>query len=245
VFAVCISACTPFPGGADQVGSAGRLTIFAAASLGDAFKAEATDFQRQQPGSMVGFSFAGSATLAAQIEQGAPADVFASADTPTMERLAGAHELARGPVVFARNRLELAVAPGNPKHVNNLAGLTRPGLIVDLCRPEVPCGAYALEVLQWAGVSVRPVTEEVDVRAVLTRVELGEADAGLVYATDIAGAGGKVDGVAIAESQNVLARYPVAVLKAAREPGLASLFVDFLLSARGQQTLRRFGFLAP
>lgn len=189
-------------------------------------------------------NFGGSSTLAQQIQQGAPADVFASADEVNMQKLVDGQELAGAPQIFARNRLRIAVASGNPHHIAGLADLTKPGLTLALCAPAVPCGRYAAEAFGKAGLALPSASQEIDVKAVLNKVAFGEADAGIVYATDLPGAGGKVEGVDIAESQNVIARYPIAVTKDAANRDLAAAFVDFVLSAEGQQRLAAAGFLA-
>jgi molybdate transport system substrate-binding protein len=187
----------------------------------------------------VELNFGGSSTLAAQITQGAPADVFASADQPNMQKVVDAG-LAGAPATFATNRLQLVVGPGNPKGIRSLADLARPGLVVVLCAPAVPCGTYAAQALGKAGVTVHPASQEQDVKAVVTKVQLGEADAGIVYRTDVRAAGAAVAGVDIPADQNVTAEYPIAELKGA-SPAAAG-FVDFVRSPEGQLILGGFGF---
>lgn len=214
------------------------LTVFAAASLTEAFRG------LRLPGLPVTYSFAGSQQLVAQIEAGAPADVVATADQATMARLA-AGGLVDPPVDFAGNRLEIAVAPGNPKAVAGLGDLGRADLRVVLADPSVPAGRYAAQALDRAGVTVRPASLDLDVKAVVQRVASGEADAGVVYVTDVAAAGGRVAGVAIPPAQNVTATYPVAIVRASRRRAAAQAFVDQLLHGRGRDALAARGFALP
>ena len=193
------SACGPSgSGSARPSGLSGTITVFAASSLNAVFTTIGADFEKSHPGTMVRFSFAGSSSLAAQIQEGALGDVFASADQPNMQKLVQAGLTAESPMVFARNDLEIVVGKGNPKHIASLADLARSGLVVVLCAPAVPCGHYAAQALQKAGVSVKPASQEADVKSVLSKVALGEADAGIVYVTDLKAAGQSVEGVAIA-----------------------------------------------
>jgi molybdate transport system substrate-binding protein len=223
----------------------GELTVFAAASLTDAYGQIGRDFGRAHPDARVTFNFAGSPTLVLQIRQGAPADVFASADQANMQALVDAGQADGAPSVFARNNLQIVVAAGNPKRIAGLADLARPGLVVDLCAPGVPCGAYARQALSRANVSVAPKSLEQDVKAVVTKVSLGEADAGIVYTTDVRAAGAKVAGVDIPADENVVASYPIVRVKGSKNPVTASAFVSWVLSARGQAVLGRFGFARP
>jgi molybdate transport system substrate-binding protein len=185
-------------------------------------------------------SFAGSQELATQLEQGAPADVIATADERTMASVVA---LVREPRVFARNELRIAVAPGNPKGVAGLADLGRDDLVVVVAAPEAPAGQYAAAALAAADVSVDPVSLEDNVKGVVTKVWLGEADAGIVYVSDVAAADSAVDGVAIATAQNVCATYPIACVAASEHPRAAQAFVDFVLSADAQRIMRQAGFL--
>jgi molybdate transport system substrate-binding protein len=216
------------------------LRVFAAASLTDGLTGE----QAALPGYRLTFNYAGSQNLVQQIIQGAPADVIATADVKTMQRLVDAH-LVEAPVVFARNRLEIAVAPGNPKHVTGLADLARSDVSVVLDDPSVPAGNYASQALSKLGVSVRPKSLELDVRSALGKVTAGEVDATIVYQTDVTAAGPKASGVSIPDAQNIVATYPVAAVRASRHLADARRFVADLLSTKGQQPLRRQGFLAP
>jgi molybdate transport system substrate-binding protein len=171
--------------------------------------------------------------------------VFASANQTQMDAVRDAGSIAGEPVVFARNRLEIAVEPGNPQDVGGLEDLARAGLKVVLAAEEVPAGQYAREALDAAGVAVTPVSLETDVRAVLSKVALGEADAGVVYTSDIASAGDEVEGVEIPDDLDVIAAYPAAVVADAPNPAAASAFVDHVTSADGQATLKQFGFSTP
>ena len=187
------------------------------------------------------FNYAGSQTLASQIAQGAQADVFASADTARMKTLQDAGLLAGSPWVFAHNRLEIAVERGNPKGIHSLADLARPGLVIVLADPSVPAGKYAQQALAKAGVNVKPASLELEVTAVLTKVALGEADAGIVYVSDIV-TSGNVDGIAIPDAQNVIADYPIARLDAAQNKSGADAFITYVLSSQGQAILVGAGF---
>jgi molybdate transport system substrate-binding protein len=246
VAALVTAFCVARAPGADNVQPAARgVVVLAAASLTDAFKAISAEFEKAHPGVAVQFSFAGSSTLVQQIGEGAPADVFASADEANMQKAADAGELAGPARIFATNSLVIAVPAGNPKHIASLGDLTRSGLSLVLAAPAVPAGKYAAQAFAKAGLPVPSASQEVDVRAVLNKVALDEADAGIVYVTDIRAAGGKVEAVPIPEQYNVVARYPIAVLKHARDPNGAAAFVDFVLSPAGRTTLETFGFMAP
>jgi molybdate transport system substrate-binding protein len=229
-------------------GEAGRLegtvTVLAASSLTDAFVEVARNFEERHPQVDVESSFAASSELAAQIEQGISADVFASADESNMDRVVDSGDVVAKPVVFARNHLEIAVERGNPKRVRSLADLERDGLVVVLCATQVPCGRFADEALARAGVDVTPASRAENVKATLSLVELGEADAAIVYATDTQASGG-IEGVAIPPGQNVIAGYPIAPLAEAGNPRAAAAFIHYVRSADGQRALRRFGFLEP
>src|SRR5256884_2469511 len=189
----------------------------------------------------VSYSYAGTQTLTSQLTQGAQADVFASADAAHMTTLQNAGLIAGTSKVFARNRLEIAVAKGNPKGIHGLADLARSGLVVVLADPSVPAGKYAQQALAKAGVTVKPASLELQVTAVLSKVAVGEADAGIVYVSDVV-TSGKVDGVAIPDSQNVIAAYPIATLKDAQNKGAATDFIGFVLSPDGQSILKASGF---
>ena len=223
-------------------GLSGEITVYAAASLKKTFTEIGAQVQAAHPGVSVRFSFAGSSDLAAQLEQGAPADVFASADTPNMDKVAEAGLTAAPPVDFASNTLEIAVPPGNPAHVRSLQDLARTGVKVVVCAPQVPCGSAAARVEKAAGLALAPVSEEQSVTEVLGKVIAGEADAGLVYVTDVKGVGSKVEAIDFPESSGAINVYPVAVLKDSRNPALATAFLDAVTGAQGQAVLAAAGF---
>ena len=223
-------------------GPSGEITVFAAASLKKTFTRIGADFEKAHPGAKVTFSFAGSSDLVAQIQQGAPADVLATADTRNMGRVTAESLTAAPPVVFASNTLEIAVPAGNPAHVSSLADLVQPGVKVVLCAPAVPCGSAATKVEQAAGVDIKPVSEEQSVTDVLGKVSAGEADAGLVYVTDVEGAGDAVQGITFPQSSAAVNSYPIAALKASRNAALADAFVQAVTGAPGQQVLAAAGF---
>jgi len=216
------------------------VTVFAAASLMEAFKTLGKDFEAAHPGTKVELNFAGSSTLVKQIMEGAPADVFASADEENMEK---ARALISSPQIFATNRLAIVVAKGNPKRIAGLADLARPRLIVVLCGETVPAGRYALEAFEKAGVTPPAGSRELDVKAVVSKVQLGEADAGIVYVTDVRAGGDKVEGVGLPEAQNVVAQYPIATVAASPRKEDAGAFIAFVRSPAGQKVLGDFGFL--
>lgn len=223
---------------------AGPLTVLAAASLTEAFTELGRRFEADHPGSSVTFSFGSSATLATQITQGAPADVFAAASPATMKTVTDAGAAAR-PVDFVSNTLELAVPRGNPAQVTGLRDLARPELRIALCAPQVPCGAAARTVLDAAAVDARPDTLESDVKAVLQKVTADEVDAALVYRTDVKAAGATVQGIEFPESARAVNRYPLAVLTGSRNPTAAQAFVAFVLSEDGRRVLTEAGFGRP
>jgi molybdate transport system substrate-binding protein len=232
---------TPAP----SSGLEGEVLVSAAASLTDAFAEVETQFETANHGVDVVLNLGPSSGLREQILEGAPADVFASANTSNMDQVAEAGEVAGESQVFARNLLQIAVPSGNPAGVTGLEDFGRDELLIGLCAVGVPCGDFAREALANAGVTPSIDTNEADVRALLTKVELGELDAGITYVTDVASTGGAVDGVDIPEDANVVAEYPIAVLANAPNPDAASAFVDFVLSDEGQEILDDFGFAAP
>jgi molybdate transport system substrate-binding protein len=207
------------------------------------FNALGTSFQAANPGVTVKFNYAGSPTLVTQIEQGAPADVFASADTTNMDKLTADGFTAGTTQVFAHNQLEIVVAPGNPKGITGLADLAKPGVIYITEAPTVPAGKYSLQALASAGVKVTPKSLETSVTAVIGKIELGEADAGIVYTTDVSAAGNKVSGVQIPVANNVIATYPIVAVKGTTNSVVANAFIAYVLSATGQSTLKTFGLL--
>ena len=212
------------------------LHVLAASSLTEAFEELGRVFEARHPDVHLALTFAASSTVARQVVEGAPADVVATADEVTMAQVTTAG-LATDPAVFAHNRLAVVVAPGNRRRVAGLADLARPDLAVVLCAPEVPCGRAAAEALRTSAVEVRPASLEENVKAVVSRVALGEADAGIVFATD--GRAGGVQAVPLPAAQNVSTAYPIAVV---RPSGAARAWVDHVLSPDGQQVLARFGF---
>jgi molybdate transport system substrate-binding protein len=243
VAALVLAACGGGDsGGGSGSGSANELKVFAAASLTAAFTDIGKQFTSANGGTKVTFNFAGSQALATQIQQSAPADVFASADLANMGKV---KDLVGTPQNFASNLLAIVVEKGNPKGVKGLDDLASPDLKVVLAAEDVPAGRYAKQALDKAGVKVTPVSQEDNVKAVVTKVSLGEADAGIVYVTDVTAGGDKVEGVDIPQTQNVTATYPIATVKATKAQDKAQAFMDLVLSAQGQQVLEQYGFLSP
>jgi molybdate transport system substrate-binding protein len=231
-------AAAPPPAPAQEA----TLTVFAAASLTATFTDLGEAFEAANPGVKVGFAFAGSSDLVAQLQQGARADVFASADQANMKKATDASLIAGTPVIFATNVLSIAVPPDNPAGIKALADLARDGVKVVLCAPQVPCGAAAAKVQQAAGITINPVSEESKVTDVLAKVASGDADAGLVYATDVKGAAGKVAGIDFPESAGAVNDYPIGAVAASKNAGLAKAFVDLVVGTLGQQVLADAGF---
>ncbi|WP_345184553.1 molybdate ABC transporter substrate-binding protein [Microbacterium panaciterrae] len=233
---------SPTPSATATSTASGELTVFAAASLSGAFAKITDAFEAENPGvTVTPITYDGSSTLATQIIAGAPVDVFASADQKNMDKVSQAG-LAGTVPVFTTNVLQIAVAPGNPHHVTGLSSLTDPSLKVVLCAPAVPCGNAAKTLLDAAGAAVTPASEEQNVTAVLAKVKAGEADAGLVYTTDVKAAGSAVTGVAIPGADKAINSYPITVLKGAKNPKAATAFVDFVRSPAGQRILKDLGF---
>jgi molybdate transport system substrate-binding protein len=240
------TATSPAP--ADSSGAAeltGTLTVFAAASLTDVFTELGDQLMADNPDLDVQFNFAGSSALATQITQGAPADVFASANQPQMKVVTDAGLQGEDPTVFTENVLEIAVPKGNPGDVTGLADFADPDLTLAICAPDVPCGAAATKVFEAAGITAAPDTLEEDVRAALTKVELAEVDAALVYASDVQSAGSGVEGIEIPEAEDAINEYPICALGDAPNPDAAQAFVDLVLSDEGQKALEAAGFRAP
>ena len=231
--------------GGDAEGSGTTLTVYAAASLTGSFGEIADRFEEEHDGVDVELSFGGSSDLVTQIQEGAPADVFASADTANMDELVDADLTGAQPQDFATNTLEIAVPPDNPAGVQGFPDLAKPGLNLVTCAPEVPCGAAARQAAERAGVTLSPVSEEQSVTDVLGKVTSGEADAGLVYVTDVLAAGDDVEGIEIPESDPVVTTYPIAPVDGSDEPDLAQEWIDFVLGDTGQSTLADFGFGQP
>ena len=222
----------------------GTINVFAAASLKEAFSTLGTQFEAAHPGTKVVFSFGPSSGLATQINAGAPADVFASASTTNMDQVVKAG-LAASATNFAGNVMQIAVPPKNPSGVTQLSDLATSSVKVALCQSTVPCGTTAAKVFNNAGLTVTPVTQEVDVKAVLAKVTLGEVDAGVVYVTDVRSAGAKVKGIAIPADVNASTRYPIATLTKAPNKDTAQAFTDYVLSAEGAGVLSADGFTKP
>jgi molybdate transport system substrate-binding protein len=246
VAAAVLAACGSTGGTAAPPSAAalsGTISVFAAASLTDSFKALGTSFHAAHSGVTVQFNFAGTPTLVTQIEQGAQADVLASADTTNMDKLKADGFSVGTPQVFAHNQLEIVVAPGNPTGITGLADLAKPGLIYISEEATVPAGKYSLQALAKAGVTVTPKSLETDVKSVVSKVELGEADAGIVYTTDVKAAGSKVQGVPIPAAYNVVATYPLVAVKGTKNSAVANAFIAFVLSSAGQSMLESFGFI--
>jgi molybdate transport system substrate-binding protein len=242
-----LAGCSSSDAGAsDGTGAEARtLTVLAAASLTDSFTALEEKFEADHPGVDVRISFAGSSALVQQITNGAPADVFASADEKNMTKVTDAGLASGTPEVFATNELTIAVPPDNPAGIASFADLAKDGVVVVVCAPQVPCGAATEKVEQATGVTIKPVSEEQDVKSVLNKVQTGEADAGLVYVTDVNSAGDKVKGIAFPESKEAVNSYPITVLQDAPQADLAKEFVDLVTSDAGKAELEKVGFVVP
>ena len=223
----------------------GTLTVFAAASLTAVFTDLGHLLEKENPGLQVQFNFAGSSALATQLTQGAPADVFASADQAQMAVVTKARLQKSKPAVFTENVLEIAVPEGNPAHVTGVADFAKDDLKLAVCAPQVPCGAAAQKVFTATHVDAEPDTQEQDVKAALTKVELGEVDAAMVYATDVEAAGAAVQGISFPEAEDAVNSYPICALKSAGNPAAARAFVDLVHSSTGQQALEDAGFRSP
>jgi molybdate transport system substrate-binding protein len=223
----------------------GTVTVFAAASLKESFTTLGKEFEKAHPGTKVTFSFGGSDSLAASITGGAPADVFAAASPKTMAIVTDKNDAVGTPTTFVRNQLEIATLPGNPDKVDSLKDLTKSGLKVVLCDKTVPCGAAAQKALDAGSLKLTPVSYEQDVKSALTKVELKEADAAVVYKTDVKAAGDKVEGVEFPESAKAINDYPIALLKDAPNAAAAKAFIALVQSAEGQKVLTAAGFLQP
>lgn len=223
-------------------GAAGTdtVTVFAAASLTDSFTELAASFEAANPGITVELSFAASSELATQIAEGAPADVFAAADTANMNKVAT--DIVGEPVTFATNRLQIITESGNPLGIESLADLADPSVLFITCAPEVPIGRYTADAFAAAGVDPNPVSFEENVKGIVTKVTIGEADAGIVYTTDVLAAGSAATGVDIPDEVNVIASYPISRVSS---NDAAVTFVEFVLSASGRQILNDFGFGIP
>ncbi len=224
---------------------ASTLTVFAAASLKTTFTTLGQQFEAAHPGTKVTFNFAGSADLVTQLQEGAPADVFASADTKNMDKATAATLVTKTPATFASNTLEIAVPPDNPAGITSFSDLTKAGVKLVVCAPAVPCGAATEKIETATKVTLKPVSEESAVTDVLNKVQTGEADAGLVYVTDVKNAGDKVLGVAFPESKEAVNVYPIAPLAASKNADLAAEFTALVTGADGQKVLADAGFAKP
>jgi molybdate transport system substrate-binding protein len=242
----CSSSSTTTGSSAGAASSAApvTITVFAAASLTETFTQLGKQFETAHPGDTVKFSFGPSSGLATQITSGAPADVFASASPKNMDGVVSAGD-ASNPQNFAKNSMEVATPPNNPAKVTSVNDLAKSSVKVALCQPQVPCGVVAAEVFKNAGITVKPVTLQPDVKSVLTQVETGNVDAGMVYVTDVMAAGSKVKGVAIPASDNASTLYPIATISSSKHASVAKEFVDYVLSPAGQQVLAAAGFEKP
>jgi molybdate transport system substrate-binding protein len=235
------SSSSPSTGGSP---STGTITVFAAASLTESFTQLGKQFEAAHPGDTVKFSFGPSSGLATQITSGAPADLFASAAPGNMDDVVNAGD-ASSPQNFAKNTMEVATPPDNPGNVESVKDLADDSVKVALCQPQVPCGVVAAEVFKNAGITVKPVTLQPDVKSVLTQVETGNVDAGMVYVTDVQAAGSKVHGVTIPASDNASTLYPIATINSSKHKSIAQAFMNYVLSPAGQQVLKAAGFESP
>jgi molybdate transport system substrate-binding protein len=250
VLAACSSSSsTSSSGGSSSSGSpaklSGTLVVFAATSLTDAFDKIGAEFHQANPGVTVKFNYNGSSSLATSINQGAPADVFASAAPANMKTVTDAGNAADTPKTFASNQGEIMVEKGNPDHITSVSQLANPAVKVVVCAPEVPCGAVATAIFKNADVTVKPVSQETNVGGVVTKVTLGEADAGIVYVTDVKANESKATGVPIPANENDTTEYPIAEIKSAPNASAATAFISFVLGTQGQQVLASFGFMPP
>jgi molybdate transport system substrate-binding protein len=230
---------------ASATGSTTSITVFAAASLQGSFTQIGKQFEAAYPGAHVTFSFGPSSGLATQIINGAPASVFASAAPANMTQVVKAGDTLHSPSNFAKNKMEVAVPPGNPAGVTSVSNLSKSSVKVALCQPQVPCGTVAAEVFKNAGISVKPVTLQPDVKSVLTQVELGNVDAGMVYVTDVKAAGTKVKGVPVPSGENASTLYPITTLKGASDTTVANEFVAYVMGPQGEHVLAMDGFEKP
>ncbi len=241
---VALVGCSSSTKRSDPGKLAGTVTVFAAASLTGTFTELGKQFQRAHPGVKVTFDFDASSALSTQITEGAGADVFASAATSNMDTVVKSGD-AKDPKNFVKNVMEIAVPPSNPGHITTLQDLAKPTVKVALCQKQVPCGKTAYAVFNKAKITVRPVTEEKDVKTTLAKVSSNEVDAGVVYVTDVKAAGATVHGIEIPAEVNASTEYPIAALTHSKNSSTAQAFVDFVLSAAGQRVLTAAGFSAP
>jgi len=247
VIAASLAACGSSSKSSESSGDlSGSIQVFFGSSLTKAFTQFAKDFQAAHPGTTIKLDPGSSTTLAEQIQGGSDADVFASADTKNMQKLQDGGQVTATPIVFAKNQMEIAVEPGNPQKVKTVQNLANPNLVVVLCASEAPCGKYADQVLEKNNVTVTPKSRELDAAATLTKVSSGNADAAIVYVTDVKGAGSDVAGVDIPTDQNVVATLPIAALKDTKNAALADAWVQYVTAPAQEQKLQQqYGFLAP
>ena len=238
------SSSSSSPAASSSASATGTITVFAASSLKETFTELGRQFEAAHPGDTVTFSFGASSTLATQITDGAPADVFASAAPKNMHTVVSAGD-ASSPQDFAKNTAEIAVPPNNPANVTSVTDLAKSSVKVAVCQPQVPCGVVAGEVFKNAKITVKPVTLQPDVKSVLTQVELGNVDAGVVYVTDVMAAGSKVKGVPIPANLNASTLYPIASVSNSKSLSIAQAFVAYVLSPAGQAVLSAAGFEKP
>ena len=245
VLGLALTACGGSSDSGQQAPPARTLTVSAAASLTSAYQQLGTEFQAANPGTTVTFNFGGSDSLAQQVVQGAPADVLATASSKTMQTAVQAGKIADEPVIYATNSLQIAVAPNNPKAIASLADLAKPGVVSVVCAPAVPCGAAAEAAEKAANVTLTPASEEQDVKGVLNRVQTGNADAGLVYVTDVRSAQGKVTGVDFpqASAQGAVQSYPIGVVAGSANADLARTWIEFVRGPQGTAALQQAGFV--
>jgi molybdate transport system substrate-binding protein len=241
------SAASSAAASATASGPAGTtsITVFAAASLQGSFTQIGKQFEAAYPGAHVTFSFGPSSGLATQIIDGAPASVFASAAPANMTQVVKAGQTLNSPSNFAKNKMEVAVPPGNPAKVTSVSNLSKSSVKVALCQPQVPCGTTAAKVFKNAGITVTPITLQPDVKSVLSQVELGNVDAGMVYVTDVKAAGSKVKGVPVPSGENASTLYPIATLKGASDTKVANEFVAYVMGSQGEHVLAMDGFEKP
>lgn len=247
--ALGVTSCASVPGASTDSSTAsaldGSITVFAAASLKATFTELANRFEAEHPGTSVALNFAGSSDLVTQIVEGAPADVFASADTKNMTKLTDAGPVAGKPADFATNVLTIAVPPGNPAKIRTFVDLAKPGVLTVVCAPQVPCGSAAIQVEAETGVTLTPASEEASVTDALGKVASGEADAGLVYVTDVKAAGDSVEGIEFDESSEAVNTYPIAALKDSANPNVAAAFSAYVTGKVGRTVLEEAGFGKP
>jgi molybdate transport system substrate-binding protein len=247
VVAVAVAGCSSSsssPSASSSSPATGTITVFAAASLMDTFTQIGKQFEAAHKGDTVKFSFGPSSGLSTQITSGAPADVFASAAPANMDTVVKAGD-ASTPQTFAKNTMEVAVPPNNPAKVTSVNDLAKPSIKVAVCQAQVPCGVVAAEVFKNVGITVKPVTEATDVSSVVTEVETGNVDAGMVYVTNVLSEGNKLKGIPIPASDNASTLYPIATITSSKHEAIAKEFVDYVLSPAGQKVLTAAGFQKP